>query len=69
MKIKHEIEFYVLASNPKVIFIETNTGIPLIAAKCETQKEAHLICHLLNEVIKGRVYPGPIANESERGDE
>ena len=67
MKIHAEIRFEVLAEDSKTILLKTSTGKIFVAAICSTQKEAHLICYLLNEVINGKVYPGPIAIEPERG--
>ena len=67
MKIHSEIRFEVLSEDSTTILLETKTGKIFVAAICSTPKEAHLICYLLNQVVKGKVFPGPIATEAERG--
>ncbi|NJM87411.1 MAG: hypothetical protein HC847_09650 [Hydrococcus sp. RU_2_2] len=67
MKTKPVANFFVPANEPKTVFVEFAPDTAAKAVICESEREAGFICYLLNEVINGKVFPGPIANEPERG--
>jgi hypothetical protein len=69
MKTKPVAKFFVAAHEPKTVFVESAPDTAAKVVICESESEAGSICYLLNEVIKGKVFPGPISTEAERGEQ
>ncbi len=61
------VKFFIQPHIPKVVWIRIAEFTSYVVVTCEKEQEAHLICHLLNEVIKRKIFPGPIATDAERG--
>jgi len=67
MEIHSEIEFSLLASDSKVIMVETKTGKSFVAVICSSEIEAKIKCAALNWLLTDKVEKSAIANEAERG--